>query len=87
MGDRTTYAQQPKAQTERETRMSDHGKEEWKGGGESDEMVVVEEALGAASCYKITSKNIRFVYRVLYVCPGAMEERCENEILGSTGSL
>ena len=67
--------------------MLDHGKAEWKVGGESDEMVVVEEALGVASCYKITSKNIRFVYRVPYVCSGAMEERCENEILGSTGSL
>ena len=50
--------------------MSDHGKAEWKGGGESDEIVVVEEALGAASCYKIAFKNVRFVYRVLYVCPG-----------------
>ena len=36
------------------------------GGGVPDEMVVPEEALGATSCYKIESKNIRFVYCVLY---------------------
>jgi len=66
--------------------MSDHGKAERKG-GRPEEIVVPKEALGAASCYKIASKNIRFVYRVLYVCPGAMEERCENETHNSTGSL
>ena len=39
-------------------------------------MVVLEEALGAASCYKVESKNTRVVFpvRVLYLCPGAMEK-------------
>lgn len=44
------------------------------GGGGPDEMVVPEEALGAASCYKVGSKNIRVVFPVLYLCPGAMEK-------------